>query len=230
VSIRFSCPEGHRLKVPDEKAGRGMLCPVCQESVTVPEADLAPLPPLPPSVEESDSPIAAVQTPLADEPAIPAPGLVPPVSARSATAPNSLARPDHSIPWTLASGLFVVLAYATLPALGHLRDVPMPVWVRILLGASALQAACVLWMLTIRHWAALAVVTFLFALTSIGYAMIAALAFAPGDVLPVPWGLDLIQSRAAAWSATVLAVYLLATYLCGTATLRWRHATLDENA
>ncbi len=39
MAIRFTCPAGHRLEVPDEKAGRGMVCPVCQESVTVPETD-----------------------------------------------------------------------------------------------------------------------------------------------------------------------------------------------
>lgn len=225
MAIRFSCPAGHRLKVPDEKAGRGMLCPICQESVTVPDvesADSDALPPLPPAVDEADSPSDEKQTPLTDGPAIPAP----PAPARSGLVSNTAARRYHSIPWTLASGLFVVLAYSTLPALGHFRDVPMPAWVRILLVATTLQAVFVLWMLTIRHWAALAVVTLLFALTAIGYALIATFAFAAGDAIPIPWGLEPIRSRAAVWSATVLAIYSLATYFSGTAVLRWRRETL----
>ena len=224
MAIRFSCPAGHRLKVPDEKAGRGMLCPICQESVIVPEvvsADSDALPPLTPSVDEVDSTSAEGQTLLADGPAI----AVPPAPVRSDLVSNSVTRSKDSIPWALVSGLFVVLAYSILPALGHLRDMPMPMWVRILLGATALQAVFVLWMVTIRHWAALAVVTFLFALTAIGYAWIAAFAFTAGDAISIPWGLEPIQSRAAVWCSTVFAIYLLATYFSGTAVLRWRRET-----
>lgn len=227
MSIRFSCPAGHRLKVPDEKAGRGMLCPICQESVTVPEVVSASpdvLPPPPPSVDEADSPSGEEQSRLSDGSAT----VTPPALVRSDLVCDSVARRYHPSPWILASGLFVVLAYSALPALGHLRDMPMPVWVRILLGATAMQAVFLLWMLTARHWAALALLTLLFALTAIGYALIAAFAFTAGDAISIPWGLEPIRSRAAVWSATVLAIYLLATYLCGTAVVRWRRETLGS--
>lgn len=44
MSIRFYCPHGHRLKVPEEKAGKSARCPVCQERVVVPlESSARPL-------------------------------------------------------------------------------------------------------------------------------------------------------------------------------------------
>ena len=133
-----------------------------------------------------------------------------------------------SKPWGLAAGLLVVLVYSALPALGHLGDVPMPTWVRVLAGAVVLQGVFVAWMLTVRHWAALAIVTALFGLASVGYATIAALAFTMRDMGTIPLELEPIQFRAAVWSATVLAVYSLATYLSGVATVRRRHETPDE--
>lgn len=36
MSIRFYCPQGHRLKVPPAKAGKAARCPVCQQRVVVP--------------------------------------------------------------------------------------------------------------------------------------------------------------------------------------------------
>jgi hypothetical protein len=128
----------------------------------------------------------------------------------------------------VAAGLLLVLAYSTLPALSHLRDTPMPPWVRVVLGAALLQAVFVLWMLTVRHRAALAIVAVLFAIASIGYAALAAFAFAAGAERPMPWGMEPIRSRAAVWSATVLAVYLLATYFCGAAAVSRRREAADE--
>jgi len=236
MAIRFTCPAGHRLKVPDEKAGRGMLCPICQESVTVPEAEVADsdiAQPEPPSIEESDAANTDDQPAEDDTPPIRTPASVPPPLNRPRVAepgPGSVARarrPGNSTAWGVAAGLLIVLAYSTLPALGHLRDTPMPPWVRMVLGAALLQAVFVIWMLTVRHWAALAVVTLSFALASIGYATLAAFAFAAGDERPIPWGMEAIRSRAAVWSATVLAVYLLATYLCGAAAVSRRREAVE---
>ncbi|HEX4129313.1 MAG TPA: hypothetical protein VHZ24_04670 [Pirellulales bacterium] len=42
MSIHFYCPLGHRLVVPDERAGKKGRCPVCQQKVYVPVADPRP--------------------------------------------------------------------------------------------------------------------------------------------------------------------------------------------
>lgn len=40
MSIRFLCPLGHRLKVPDYRVGKKGRCPVCREKVVVPTVGL----------------------------------------------------------------------------------------------------------------------------------------------------------------------------------------------
>ncbi len=40
MAIRFLCPLGHRLKVPDERAGKNGRCPVCQQRLIVPQLSI----------------------------------------------------------------------------------------------------------------------------------------------------------------------------------------------
>jgi hypothetical protein len=42
MSIHFVCPLGHKLKVPDDRAGKNGRCPVCQQQLIVPQ--LSPTP------------------------------------------------------------------------------------------------------------------------------------------------------------------------------------------
>ncbi|MGC3970018.1 MAG: hypothetical protein QM775_22640 [Pirellulales bacterium] len=42
MAIHFYCPLGHRLVVPDERAGKKGRCPVCEQLVIVPVADPRP--------------------------------------------------------------------------------------------------------------------------------------------------------------------------------------------
>ncbi len=233
MAIRFTCPVGHRLKVPDEKAGRGMLCPVCEESVTVPDtadADSEVVDLVSPSIEESDASSADGPSPENDTPPVSTPASVPPPLKQRATAkPTSRAAartlPGNSNAWGVAAGALIAIAYSTLPALGHLRDAPMPAWVRAVFGLALLQAVFVVWMLTVRHWAAMVVVALSFALASTAYAVFVWYALAAGSDQLSPQGM---ASRAAVWSTTVLAVYLLATYVCGAAAVSWRRKALDE--
>ena len=210
-----------------------MLCPMCQVSVMVPEAE--PLvadtsPPMPPPVAQSVQPTPVPQVEETNAPQTPVAALPPaaPIQgglAESAVQPTSAASRHAAIPWGIVAGLLAVLAYSCLPAIGHLGDVPMLPWVRGLLGAVFLQTVFVLWMLTVRHWSALAIVGLLFALTSAGYASVAVVALAGSNHILNSWGMESIRARAAVWSATVLAVYLLATYSCVIGTLRWRQET-----
>ncbi len=233
MAIRFTCPSGHRLKVPDEKAGRGMLCPVCQEAVNVPEAadaDSDGDSSEPPPIEPSGEAIADDQLPEAGAPDTGPRAAVPPLPNRPGVlGPDrgsaARTRSTNSPPWGVAAGLLIVIAYSTLPALGHLRDVPMPTWARAVFGMALLQTVFVVWMLTVRHWAAMVVVTLSFALASTAYAVFAWFAMSMAMVALIPRGTEF---RAAVWSATVLAVYLVTTYLCGVAARSWRREAIDE--
>lgn len=42
MPIHFYCPLGHRLAVPDERAGKKGRCPVCHQKVYVPIANPQP--------------------------------------------------------------------------------------------------------------------------------------------------------------------------------------------
>lgn len=42
MTIHFYCPLGHRLAVPDERAGKKGRCPMCQQLVIAPVANPMP--------------------------------------------------------------------------------------------------------------------------------------------------------------------------------------------
>lgn len=42
MAIRFFCPLGHRLVVPDDRAGKKGRCPICHQKVYIPVADPTP--------------------------------------------------------------------------------------------------------------------------------------------------------------------------------------------
>src|SRR6185436_7303725 len=42
MPIHFYCPLGHRLAVPDDRAGKKGRCPICHQRVYVPVADPQP--------------------------------------------------------------------------------------------------------------------------------------------------------------------------------------------
>lgn len=220
-------------------AGRDMLCPVCHGPVRVPatgprEVDLEPAAAgtgfwtAPPAeggaTAETGSFWASDVVPPA--PAVPPP--LPPAEGPQSTGGTSLLDRAERPPWGLAAGLLVALAYSAAPALAHLADDPMAGWTRLVLGVAALQTAFVLWMLTVRHWAAIWAVAVVFAAVSAAYGAITAFAFAAGADRPLPWGMEPIRHRAAVWSATVLAVHLLATYACGSIAGRRRAEAYTE--
>ncbi len=143
------------------------------------------------------------------------------MAIRSSFPNTSLGRDGHrgEVPWGTVAGLVVVLAYSVWPALPHLGNTPVPGWVRSVLGIAILQAVFLIWMLLVRHWAAMVVVTLAFALASTTYALFTYFAFTTvSDRLDVSG----TAARAAVWSATVVAVHLVATYASGVAAVNWR--------
>lgn len=58
MSIRFYCPLGHRLKVPDHRLGKKGRCPICRERVIVPALSLPRVRKVKPSNGEAEPVIA----------------------------------------------------------------------------------------------------------------------------------------------------------------------------
>ena len=211
-------------------AGRDMLCPVCHGPVRVPRlgraVDLEPAAagtgfgrrhrlkaeqrPRPGRFgQRRGSAGAAVPPPL--------PGGRAAIDQRHGACSRA-ERP----PW---GGAACRTAHAP-PALAHLADDRC--WLtRLVLGVAALDGLCSV-DLTVRHWAAIWAVAVVFAAVSAAYGAITAFAFAAGADRPLPWGMEPIRHRAAVWSATVLAVHLLATYACGSIAGRRRAEAYTE--
>ncbi len=227
MSIRFTCPKGHRLKVESEKAGHGMFCPVCQEVVTVPDGDVTNLSPDTEAAQIEES----ADVPPNTESGPPAVGesAIPPLPhfERSELTPRTAApaSPGHGPPWGAVIYLFAVLAFSVLPAAGHLHDAPIPLWVRVVVGIAVIQAVFVAWMLVVRHWAAMVVAMVSFTLASASYAIFTWLVLAfPSDYL----GESGPSSRAAAWCITMATVNMVTAYCCGAAAASWRRAGEKE--
>jgi len=132
----------------------------------------------------------------------------------------------------LAIGLTAAVLFSLLPVLvkGSLNLAIAPPWARVALLVSALQAAYVLWLLATPDWAALRVLTYVFAAVAALYALGGALALAaPVDKLS--WlGLDEVQTAARSWCGAVMAVMMLASYVCGRCAARWRLACQQQLA
>ena len=141
------------------------------------------------------------------------------MAIRSSFPDPSLGRDNHrgEIPWGTVAGLAGVLAYSVWPGLAHLGDTPVPGWARFVLGIALLQAVFLVWMLLIRHWAAMVVVTLAFAFASTTYALFTFAFTRLSERLDVSGS----AARAAVWSATVVAVHLVATYASGVAAVNW---------
>lgn len=170
-------------------AGRDMLCPVCHAPVRVPaagprEGELEPAADAGAETSPADGATTAETDSIWVSDAAPPPAAVPPPLPRSegSQSTGSTIVPDRGErpPWGLAAGLLAATAYSAAPALAHLADDPIAGWTRLVLGVAALQTVFVLWMLTVRHWAAIWSVAVVFAAASAAYGAITAFAFAAG--------------------------------------------------
>jgi hypothetical protein len=132
----------------------------------------------------------------------------------------------------LAVGLGAAVLFSLLPVLvkGSLNLAVAPPWARVALLVAALQAAYVLWLLATPDWAALRVLMYVFAAVAALYALAGALALAaPVDKLA--WlELDDVQTAARSWCGAVMAVMMLASYVCGRCAARWRLACQQQLA
>ena len=115
MPINFYCPLGHRLAVPDDRAGKRGRCPVCQQKVYVPVAN--PLPSgkpksrpgdivatLPPSVGPASGPRTSFESTMLNELGIgtelpPPSAPIPEAEKPAATHPLSSTEPEPIPRW-----------------------------------------------------------------------------------------------------------------------------------
>jgi len=124
-------------------------------------------------------------------------------------------------------GLFFVAValVAVVPALYHLNLATAPGWARVVLLVGFLQMAYVIWMIVWPDGSTVWVVMFVFAAVSALYASALAVGVSTPSDGPLPLGLGPHRLHLAPWSAAVLLLNALATYLAGRTATAWRRAT-----
>ena len=224
MTIRFRCPSGHWLSVPDHWTGRTIRCAGCDEDVRVPERSAdGPSP----TTDLDDPPPPARPAPrLAGVGRLLACGLLLPSTWATQMTPD-VYRADKGHRATvrfLAAILALVVAFSIAPVvgLGHLNPATAPNWARAILLVAMVQAAYVAWMLNVPDWASVWVVMLVFAGAAALYALAMAVALATPPERPMILDMDQVRRSARAWCGAVGLVTSLATYLCGRTATRWR--------
>jgi hypothetical protein len=255
MTIRFLCPWGHSLSVPDDWAGRQIRCAACKELVYVPErsegkpsakaarggssgelpepADSEPGS----SQQHEDSATRTVPPPLpSSEGPGQGPTRRPKARRRPRMMPADVYRADEgnlaTVKW-LALILGLVVAFSVAPVFLDYRRLNLataPDWARVVLLVAAVQAVYIAWMLGAPDWASVWVVMLVFAAASTLYAVATAVAIATPLEYPMWLEMDKVGSSAQKWCGSVLAAMSLATYLCGRTATKWRRTFELETA
>jgi hypothetical protein len=143
------------------------------------------------------------------------------------TVVHRLYRPDEgriaSLHW-LAFFLALIAAFSAAPAIPHLNLRTAPGWARAVLLGTGLEGLFIVWMAATPDWSTLRLMAILFAATAALYAAAMAVILQVPLDQPLGWGLEEHRGRAPQWCGAVLTLSLLATYLCGRASVKWRRA------
>ena len=251
MPLKFRCPCGCKVTVPQHYAGRSLRCPQCKQRVTVPAESAAQDPnpaaprqssdqrttPKPPPLARSAGAGAAA----ADRPAITtreAPAARPshePLSASQSELRASDYLPDSgklaTVRW-FAAGLVVTSLVGTIPAIWELFEYrpaelygALPRWCYAIFFVALVQFAYTVYLIQLVDWSSTWVVTILTMLSATGYAVILGLALLAPDRGPLVEMFDLAgrltDRRVAAWSFIMLCLTGLWSYAGGRFSIRW---------
>jgi hypothetical protein len=260
MPIRFLCPLGHPLIVPDELAGTEGRCPNCQQRVLIPVSDPASVDVEPVSATESAIRSAdALAGPASFEaaPGPPAVGIGSLDDLSEFTEPATTTQAVNSAPvlppppppanspqthkyvapagrLRLAYGVAAtagVLAFLTAaPAFGELQHPPAPGWVWILLLLSVVQFGYAFWLASLPDWSTVWIGMALYAILATLEAFGLAVAMATPTTRAIPLGLEQVRSSLGGWCALQLVLCAGLAYAAGWISARWRREYLEAKA
>lgn len=244
MTIRFVCPLGHPLVVPDDLAGSDGQCPICRQRLVVPVAEpgaavphqqmgngaiqsAAAAKPLATAAESSGPPASLIPDALDSAPPVGLPTTSvapPPRPSALQSLPRGYVAEPAQLRWAytialIAGGIAILSAW---PALAALRHPPVAGWVWVVVGLSLVQVAYALWLAGLPDWSTLwigmALGTILAALDGIGLAI----AMATPVARSLPLGLDDVRTTLGTWSAALLVLHGGLAYAAGWISARWR--------
>jgi phage FluMu protein Com len=228
MPINVRCPQGHALAVAEKYAGRRVKCPRCQSVLDVPGTD-GPVEstkngsPKPPPLPKT-SPWVAENPPIA-----------PPVAkATLAGAPPRVVeklagvqgyRPErsrvHTVYW-LGLGLFALVLFQLAPALRYWNLATAPDWARYVMMLAVVQLGFAIWMTSLPDWSTVRVTMFVLAGVATLYGVTLGIAALTSPTNSLPFDMDDVRDKVRLWSAAVLLLVCLMTYICGRVGFRWR--------
>jgi len=244
MPIRFICPFGHPLVVPDERAGKRGRCPVCRQRLIIPTPDdnsptLERLPwkrawpDEPIAVDGSgdgtgDGPSNGSNSPAQES----ATGSIdaPPVPAQT----NVFARleseqfqfpHDRRRAWRarlLAVALLALAIFSAAPAIAYFEGASTAAWCWLVLAGGGLVAAVALAVLWLPDWSTLWIAAWITGLSTAGYFVaLSAAIVAPAD-RPLPIGLEVVRTSAAGWSGLLVLLTAAFCYCSARLSGSWR--------
>lgn len=126
--------------------------------------------------------------------------------------------------YMLGVGLALVVLASALPALGHLNIVEAPGWARAVFLLAALQLVYIAWMMALPDWSTVWVGMWLFAVVAALYAMVLMIVTFTAPGKPMMLSLYDVQQTAKGWSAIMVLLMGLMSYMCGRVSMSWRKA------
>lgn len=248
MPIRFVCPFGHPLVVPDERAGKRGRCPVCRQRLIIPTPDdnSPALERLPWKRAWPDEPIAVDgsdanteggtgggpssgsnplthESPAGSIDAPPVPALTN-VFARLESEQFQFAH-DGRRAWRarlLAVALLALAIFSAAPAFAYLDGASTAAWCWIVLIVSGLVGTVALAVLWLPDWSTLWIATWLTGLSAAAYFVaLSAAIVAPAD-RPLPIGLEVVRTSAAGWSGLLVLLSSALGYGCARLSGSWR--------
>ena len=244
MPIRFVCPFGHPLVVPDERAGKRGRCPVCRQRLIIPTPDdnSPALERLPWKRAWPDEPIAvdggvnsqaidsfhdsSLATPepsnSSNDVALMQPGVG--LFARFESEQFQFAH-DGRRAWRarlLAVALLALAIFSAAPAIAYLDGASTVAWCWCVLVGSALVGTVALAVLWLPDWSTLWIAAWLIGLSTAGYFVaLSAAIVAPAD-RPLPLGLEVVRTSAAGWSGLLVLLSAALGYGCARLSGSWR--------
>ena len=244
MTIRFQCTAGHPLSAPESRSGQEVHCPVCKETVLVPEPSQrkashdVELPPVLSGRKRRKAVWSGTEQ-LQGGPDDQSERSAAPPQPRRRFRDRFRRRPKLVPPDAYSAdkghlesvmGLGVILSIAVvlsmLPALGHLDLQTAPGWARAVLLLGTLQLFFIAWVINEPDWASVWVLMLVFAGVSTLYGMATAMAIATPLDQPMLLGMGAVRDSSGRWCGSVLLVMSLCTYLCGRTSARW-HRSFD---
>lgn len=226
MPIRFVCPLGHPLIVPDELAGTQGQCPTCRQRLVVPVADPSASPPAAdlvdaPPIQRADSPGNSDPLVGVEPGAVALPPPLPPVVTPAA---------DHYVAdaswryrtYAVAVGFGMAGLAGAWLALAALQRSPAPAWSWIVLLLSLLQAAYVLWLVSLPDWSTLWIGAAIYLAATAVDALGLGLVLAMPATRALPLGLESVRGSLAGWFGAALFVHAGLAFAAGMITRAWR--------